>query len=468
MSNRAEEMIRRRFLYPFEQKTEPFQVGVEVELPLVNLRKEPVEPEFAKELVECLQQRFDFRVTAVTSEEYPVEASNPAGDTFSFETSLNTIEFAMAKNHNLQAIKGRLDIYIEALQQLCSRRKYLVCGMGINPYAQYADAEALNTPVLQAKATFLRQFTTHHNGEIFHAFSASTQTHLDVSLASLPDRLNLLEKLSFVDALLFANSLPFQPDSEDGWLATLPECLRMELDKHTLCFRDALWRLCEAPNTEASEMTFSSVDDVVQHLLFLKLFIVSDGGKGFRPIRPVECDEYFSDANTAGVDDARMEKDFCCFRPLQPVSVSRYGTIEIRQTCTQPMEDLLVPVAFYTGISENPERASAVVSEFWNDNRITKSNTELRRMAAYDEEIVSRQRMETFLKELIAVAEEGLKRRRLGEERLLGRLLKQEIGFECPAQRQIRLQREGRSLEKIMLAFSHTAMANGSTGCERT
>lgn len=466
MSSRAEEMVRRRFLDPFEQKTEPYQVGVEVELPLVNLKKAPVEPEFARELVECLQRRFDFYITAVTSEGYPVVASNPAGDTFSFETSLNTIEFAMAKNRNLQMIKGRLDLYLEALQHLCRSKRYLICGMGINPYAQYADAKALSTPVLQAKATFLRQFTTHHNGEIFHAFSASTQTHLDVSLASLPDMLNLLGRLSFVDALLFANSLPFRSDSEGGWLATLPECLRTELDKQTLCFRDTLWRLCEAPNTEASEQMFSSVDDVVQHLLSLKLFIVSDGEKRYRPIQPVECAEYFSSTNTAGVDDTRAEKDFCCFRPLQPVSVSRYGTIEIRQTCTQPLVDLLVPSAFYVGVSENSLRANVLVSEFWNGNRITKSNAELRRMAAYGEEIVSQQRMEAFLKELVAIAEEGLKKRGLGEERLLGRLLKQEIGFECPAQRQIRLRREGRSLEEIMLAFSNTAVTNDATAFE--
>lgn len=467
MSSRAEEMVRRRFLSPFERKTEPYQVGVEVEMPLVNRRKEPVEPEFAKELVECLRQQFYFCVSAVTSEGYPAEAVSPAGDVFSFETSLNTIEFAMAKDRDLRSIKTRLDSYLTALQQLCRQRSYLVCGMGINPYAQYADARALHTPVLQAKAAFLREFTTHHNGEIFHAFSASTQTHLDVSLASLPDRLNLFGELSFADALLFSNSLPFRTDAENGWAVSLPQCLRTELNKQTLCFRDVLWKLCEAPNTEAPERAFSSVDDVVRHLLSLKLFIVGDGGEGYRPIKPIECAEYFSSANDAAGNDDRAEKDFRCFRPLEPVSVSRYGTIEIRQTCTQPLSDLLVPAAFYVGISENSARANALVSDFRNDNRITKPNSKLRHMAVCGEEIVPQRTMEPFLKELVTAAQEGLKKRGLNEENLLGRLLQQENGFECPAQRQIRLRQDGRSPDEILLAFSIATGENDRTVCER-
>ncbi|MEN6564532.1 MAG: hypothetical protein ABFD11_13505 [Christensenella sp.] len=461
MKNRAEEMVRRWFLDPFEHKSEPYQVGVEVELPLVNLEKRPVEPEFAQELVSYLQQRFDFQTTARTTEGYPAKAENPAGDAFSFETSFNTIEFSMAKNRSVSAIAERFYSYLSGLQLFAKERNYFICGMGINPYAQYADASALNTPILQAKATFLRRFTSHRNGEIFHAFSASTQTHLETNLSSLPERLNLFGKLSFVDALLFSNSLPFQANMENGWIASLPHCLQAELNQPTLCFRDTLWRLCEAPNTEASEQTFTSVDDVVRHLLSLKLFVVSDGGEGYRPIRPAECAEYFSDENPAHADGARAEKDFRCFRPLQPVSVSRYGTIEIRQTCTQPLAEIFTPTAFYVGIAENFENAHKLTDDFWRENQLHVSNVQLRQMAVYGEKIVSRRRMETFLKELVAVAEEGLARRNLGEERFLARLLKREGGFECPAKRQIRLQQEGCSHIEIMRMFSETDNGNG-------
>lgn len=458
-------MVRRRFLDPFEQKSEPYQVGVEVELPLVNLEKRPVEPNFAQEIVRVLQQNFDFYTTVRTAEGYPAKAENPAGDTFSFETSFNTIEFAMAKNRSISAIAERFYAYLTALQLFAKERRYLICGMGINPYAQYADANALNTPVLQAKAAFLRQFTTHHNGEIFHAFSASTQTHLETSLSGLPDRLNLFGKLSFVDALLFSNSLPFQANVEDGWITSLPHCLQAELNQPTLCFRDALWRLCEAPNTEASEQVFASLDDVTRHLLSLKLFVVSDGGEGYRPIQPVECATYFSDEGAVDVDDVIAEKDFSCFRPLQPVSVSRYGTIEIRQTCTQPLTEVFTPTAFYVGISENFKKASDLSGDFWRENRLHETNAQLRQMAVCGEEIVPKRKMDAFLNDLIAVAEEGLTKRHLGEERFLARFRKIENRFVCPAERQNRMRQEGYSLIEIMRMFS--AMDEGNVRTER-
>lgn len=460
MKNRAEEMVRRRFLDPFEQKTKPYQVGAEVELPLVNLEKRPVEPEFAQEIVRYLQQRFDFQTTIRTAEGYSAKAENPTGDAFSFETSFNTIEFSMAKNRSVSVIAERFYAYLSALQLFAKERGYLICGMGINPYAQYSDARTLHTPVLQAKAAFLRQFTTHQDGEIFHAFSASTQTHLETSLSSLPERLNLFGKLSFADALLFANSLPFFAAPGSTWIDTLPPALKAELDRYTLCFRDTLWRLCEAPNTEAPGQTFTSADDVARHLLSLKLFVVSDGGEGFRPIRPVECAKYFSGENAADADGAIAEKDFRCFRPLQPVSVSRYGTIEIRQTCTQPLAEVFTPTAFYVGISENFERAFELTDDFWRENQLHESNTQLRQMAVCGEEIVPRRRMETFLKELVAVAREGLAKRNLGEERFLARLTKSENGFECPAERQLRLRQEGYSLIEIMRRFSKTDNGN--------
>ena len=107
------------------------------------------------------------------------------------------------------------------------------------------------------------------------------------------------------------------------------------------------------------------------------------------------------------------------------------------------------------------------MSDFRNDNRITKPNTKLRHMAACGEEIVPRRTMEPFLKELVAAAQEGLKKRGLGEENLLGRLLEQENGFECPAQRQIRLRQEGCSSDEILLAFCIAAGENERTVCER-
>jgi len=52
------------------------------------------------------------------------------------------------------------------------------------------------------------------------------KTHLDARLPVLPDRLNLLGKLAFVDGVLFANSLPFRDEQTSTWKANLPLSLR--------------------------------------------------------------------------------------------------------------------------------------------------------------------------------------------------------------------------------------------------
>ncbi len=446
MRSRAEELIYHHFMDKFLGKAEQY-AGVEIEMPVINLNKQPVEPEFAKAMVDLLADRFEFRPSRFTLDGFPIEAVNDNGDVFSFETSFNTIEFAMGRKSSINEIAGSFYKYLGALKKLEKTHNYLICGMGINPYAEYANAKPLNTPSMTVKSEFLKTFTTHHDGEIFHAFSAATQTHLDVGLPVLPDLLNLLGKLAFVDGMLFANSLPFPHEQTGDWKANLPLSLRDAIGNHTLCFRDTLWRLCEAPNTEAYEQEFNSTEDVVNHLLNLKLFVVSDGHDGFKPIQPVKFSKYFADNNFS-------EKDLLFFRSLEPIAVSQYGTIEIRHTCTQPLAEAFTPTAFYTGISENYRKAMELVDDFWGENRIALTNSELRRKAVCQETIVPPENMEIFITNLVAISLEGLKKRNFGEEKYLGRLIKGDDLMECPAKRQIRLLKDGWEYQKIIIEYS--------------
>jgi gamma-glutamylcysteine synthetase len=446
MRSRAEELIYHHFIDKFLGKTERY-VGIEIEMPLINLNKQAVEPEFAKAIVELLVDSFEFRPTYFTLDGYPIEAVNNNGDTFSFDTSINTLEFAMGKKRSINEIAESFYTYLGALKKLEKTHNYLICGMGTNPYMEYANSKPLNTPSMMAKSEFLKKFTTHHDGEIFHAFSAATQTHLDVRLTELPDLLNLWGKLAFVDGMLFANSLPFPHEPGGDWQAKLPLSLQSGMQEHTLCFRDTLWHLCEAPNTKAYDQEYTSVEGVVNHLMELKLFVVSDGKDGLKPIEPVEFSQYFA-------DNGHSEQDIECFRSLEPIAVSKHGTIEIRQTCTQPLAEIFVPTAFYTGISENYKKAVEVVHDFWRENQIEMSNSELRRKAVRQETIAAPEKMNAFITNLLDISVEGLKKRNFGEEKYLGCLINGDHFMECPAKRQIRLLREGWEYQDIILAYS--------------
>jgi gamma-glutamylcysteine synthetase len=449
MSSRAKELIYRYFINQFIGKPGSF-VGVEIEMPVVNLEKRPVAPEFLRAMAELLERGFGFRPDLCTSSGFPIKAANDRGDVFSFETSFNTIEFSMARRTSVTEAAKDFHRYLTALKRLEKVYGHVICGMGTNPYAEYADGKPLDTPLMTAKSQFLKTFTTHRDGEIFHGFSASTQTHLDTSLADLPDKLNLLSKLAFADAILFANSLPF-PHEREGWAAGLPAGLRDELENPFLCFRDVLWDLCEAPNTRAYDREYGSVEDIADHMASdLAVFIIGDGKGGYRPIRPVKLAEYFADQN-------RPEEDILCFRSLEPAAVTRHGTIEIRQTCTQPLSRVFAPVAFYTGIMENYQKAAALADAFLCENRIRLSGPALRGKAVRQAAVAPPEILAGFIQELLGLSLEGLKQRNFGEEQYLKGLYKAE-GFtgglaECPAKKQLRLLEEGAGYEEIIALY---------------
>lgn len=447
MNGRVRELIFRHFLDKFSENSEDY-IGAEIEMPVINLKKEPVAPVFLRAMVSLLEQEFGFCPVEFTLDGFPVKSVSRGGDAFSFETGFNTIEFSMAKKKSVTELAGEFYRYLRALKKLEIAYGHLICGTGINPYAQYADPRHLNTPVMRAKSEFLRKFTTHHDGEIFHAFSASTQTHLDVNRAELPDMLNLLNKLSFADAALFANSLPFFHERA-SFTQALPQSLRDGLDKPVLCYRDILWKLCEAPNTQAFEGEFLCVGDIANHMSKLKVFIVNDENGAYQPIRPISFSDYFSDAT-------KPEGDIQNFRSLEPVAVSRYGTIEIRQTCTQPLSEVFAPVAFYAGIAKNQRKALELTDDFLRENKISQSGAQLRYKAVCQEEIAPQDTISRFLTDLLTVSEQGLKTRNFGEEKYLGRLTGKMETVECPAKKQLRMQSEGASQKDMILEYAKT------------
>lgn len=439
MRTRADELIDKYFIQKFKDKDKLY-VGIEVEMPLIHLDRTPVETSFVWKILTLLKNKFSFVMVRAVKEGIPYEAGCPAGDIFSFDTTYNTIEFSMNKERDLGITERRFYEYAEAIQDLAKRNGYLLCGMGTNPYALYADAAPLNTPAMLAKSEFLKKYTSHHEGALFHAFCASTQTHVDASLEELPDVLNLLGRLHFADGLLFSNSmpLPVRVREQCPVLLTIPQGLT--------CFRDILWERSEAPNTSAFEGEYRSLGEVAEHLKKLKLFVVSDGRGGFRPIRPTSFADYFS-------DEKNPEKDIVCFRSLEPVAPSRYGTVEIRMTCTQPLNEIFVPAAFYTGIVQKQNIVSERLTQFFKENHISGSKAELRRRAVCGAYIADLKKIRKFLWELTAIAEEGLKERGYGEERMLKPLKSRSDILMSPAKREMRLLEKGASMDQIFKEF---------------
>jgi len=83
-----------------------------------------------------------------------------------------------------------------------------------------------------------------------------------------------------------------------------------------------------------------------------------------------------------------------------------------------------IPTAFYTGIFANYQKAQEVVCDFWRDNKINITNSQLRQKTVSQETSAPPEKIKAFLINLAAVSLEEQKRKSLGEEKYLGRLLK--------------------------------------------
>jgi gamma-glutamylcysteine synthetase len=110
-----------------------------------------------------------------------------------------------------------------------------------------------------------------------------------------------------------------------------------------------------------------------------------------------------------------------------------YGTVEIRPACQQPWEEQMAAAALGVGLIEASVEIDAFVrsalgAEYWS------------LMRTYHRQVirtglVAPQPAPDFLTQIVAMAEEGLRRRRLGEERFLAPIYQRLDRHLNPAQR---------------------------------
>lgn len=417
----AAELIQKYYIDPIARQQT--SVGVEIELPLVSAQNTAVTPGFIRALAGHIAH-LGFTETKRTLDGDVCEWVNENEDICSFETTWNTLELSMKNTPSLGALAKRFYALLIKLQEFCTDQGYFLCGRGINPNCASICTAPLRTPILLAKSSYLKQHTKHHDGEIFHSICASVQTHLDATNTDqYIERLNLLRRAYVFDALFFANSMP-----PDGPMIGQRPALR-DIDLDTLCFRDELWRHCDAPNIIDCAAAISNVDGLCRYLMDLKLFILPDGDD-FYPIPPISFARY---CEQTGNGAAALR----CFRSLAPVAPTQKGSLELRSTCTQPLDALFAPSAFYLGLAENHALAKGKIDDIYQHRFSGSTPLQVRDALMKGSNEALRRHMKQDGLELLDIAISGLTGRAYGEERFLLPLRKQfdAADFCLPAQR---------------------------------
>ena len=97
-----------RYIKPTENKDGSF-IGVEIEMPVVNLCHKAVNFDIVHKLTELFLKEFDFIPTGIDEQGHIYSALNKAnGDVFSYDCSYNNMEFSFGREIDLHTINGIL------------------------------------------------------------------------------------------------------------------------------------------------------------------------------------------------------------------------------------------------------------------------------------------------------------------------------------------------------------------------
>ncbi len=400
------QLIYDTFLKPFE-KRQYGNVGVELEFPLVNLNKAPVDESVAKGLFDYFLNK-GFKVELEENGQ-PLFITNEDGDCLSYDNSYNNFEFALNYADNLCDIAKRFYALLEEVQAYFKSHGHSIVGIGSNPYKKYANKNHVNFSTYNMVDEYLNRFGADSPYPDFPAFLSSAQTHLDIPLAELPFAYTLFAELDFVRGLILSNSPDFE---REGYI----------------CYRDYLWEqsafsLC--PNiTGKVDGEFKTTDDLVDYIMSKGMFNRIRNGK-YEVFKPIAMEEYFL------LPDAK-EEDINCYLSFKNVEITRRGTLEIRSDCAQPFPDAFAPAAFNLGILYNMDKVNCLLERFFEEEGIEETNTSLREKTTKGEFVASRNSLNELIGKILEYSEEGLLKRGKGEEKFLAPLYRRCMLLSCP------------------------------------
>lgn len=390
--------IYKEMILPFFKK-EPKYIGTEIEMILFSPEGNKDNRLAVDHVFKLLIEEKGFFVEILGEDGFIVRVSN-GKDSISCDYSYQLLEFSMGKDVTIKNIEMRFYEYCLFLKTEFLKFGFIFTGMGTNhfrlPFEN--DEQFTHDPFYTQVRKFVLKKSQYKDPAYFYTMMASVQSHVEVAAEYLLKIYNLFNRLDFVRALLFSNSIPNMEIQQDYF---------KYLD-NLICARDVLWENQALPNTGIVESDFESLDELVEHISTQKVFVDLLDGKP-QIIDPVTVEDYLSKGGNS----------LSTYRSFEHVVINNYHVIEVRSDCTQPLHDAFSPLAFNVGIANNWGSAYKILDDFYTCSGIPKNNMLLRRMAITQQLKISDPIINKLLLDIIEVAKEGLIKRGFGEERYL-------------------------------------------------
>lgn len=453
-----EKIIRNKLYKEFIEPTKQRKnfIGIEIEVPIINLNKKPVDFDIVHKITDNFKKEFsDFSPNGIDYDGNTFSLKNPNNsDIVCYDCSYNNIEFAMGREKNLFTINNRFIEYYNYVKEEFEKYNYTLTGMGINPYRRYNKEIPIPSERYLMLYHHLKSFNKYndipmhfHNYPGYGMFSSASQVQLDVHYNDLIKTINTFTKIEPIKALLFSNSV------------------LMDENKHLTCFRDALWEYSthgiNPHNIGMYDVDFEDIDDILNYLETLNIYCVMRDG-AYINFETINLLEYFNKDSIKGdiydkkgyrqIEIKPNINDIDYLRAFKFINLTFRGTVEFRSVCTQPISDTMSVAAFHLGLKEKIDE----LDEFISKDRVIfhkgYTASELRKLLIQDEipSFINKKELCKLTNNILNIAKDGLNKRGLGEEIFLKPLYNRVKYHTNPGKEMIKSLHDGIKIEKII------------------
>lgn len=447
------ELVTKKYIDPIRRPRTGL-VGVEFELPIVNLQDAPVDFTLIHKLTDVFAREFHFTGSSKDDDgEIYLLLSEENGDTLSYDCSYNTLEFSFHPEDSLVTVYDRFVRYYSFVQEFLLARGHSLTGMGINPHWNININEPIHNPRYRMLFHHLQSYPRYEGIHTFHShpnfglFSCASQLQIDTDEENVLKQIRVFSLLEPIKALLFSNSV-----FEDY-----------------LCARDYLWQNSTHGINPHNLGSFAkipeTIDELTDYICAESMYCLyrDDKYMNFAPTPLTEYysaekihAEYYNGTGYEEIEFAPHPEDLSDLRSFKFVDLTFRGTLELRSVCEQPVREIMAPSAFQAGINANLDAAGKILDEDPYLYHCGLSAAELRDLfvrqnfrAAFaqktgttlDEKAVS-----ALALKLLDAAAEGLNIRGYGEERFLTPLYSRAEHLNSPAAEMLAGMQNGKTM----------------------
>ena len=455
--NVIDKAIFDKYILPTKGKTKKF-IGIEIEMPVVNLNKEAVDENVIFALSEAFKEEFGFEVISRDAEGNANSLQNDeSGDNLSFDCCYSNLELSLGKGENLHEIKERFDKYYSFINKFFSEYNYTLTGMGINPYYKINHNKPIQNERYRMLYHHLQSYKKYTGGEIpFHAypefgtFTSASQVQIDIFYDDLIPVINAFNKLEPFKSVMFANSY-------------------FSEEPAFMCARNMLWERSmqgyNPHNIGMFEYELKDIHDLVEYIKSTSIYCTMRDGKyvNFTPVPITDYlkldsvhGEYYDGSKYVEIDIEPEIGDLEHLRTFKFEDLTYRGTIEFRSSCTQPICDSMCVAAFHIGLLERVSELSGLLSGDTSIYSHGYSAAELQRILSKRAlpDFIDKARLSDMLVRILELAESGLRQRGMGEEVFLAPLYERVRTLKNPSAVMVEGLEQGKNIEDYIKLYS--------------